>query len=220
MTGAEGKSTYVVELSVGPGGSRWAELHAYADPAHVRWVIERFCKNLGGMSAYHAIWYGAILGVWTLQRGEVTSFVDLHAFLTVELPGKGTAKLDDREGCLRLVLERRKEIHLAERANAEDGDDEEEDEYGDEDFDDVDLQTYEEMVLKADWSAVAAELSPLDPPLLASGERTAVAIADRWKMQRRSYLFLGHTIRFGSYDEEAGATLAGPVPFADLEVDE
>lgn len=193
------KSCYVVELSVGPGGSRWAELHAYSQPAHVRWVIEQFCKNPGGMSAYHAIWYGAVLGVWTIQGGEVTVFLDLHPLLRAGLDGKPTVALDDNKGCLRLVREGRPEV-----------DEDEDEESDDEDYDDADFDTYERMVLTFDWKVIAARLPALEPPLLAPGEQTTTVRAKKAGLPKGTYLQLERSVSFGSRDVECGNDLPGP----------
>jgi len=87
-------SCYVLELSVQPGGSRWAELHTYPQPGHLRLILEQFCANEGGLSAYHAIWYGATLGIWVIQRGAVAAFVDLHPHIRATL-GERSLLLSD-----------------------------------------------------------------------------------------------------------------------------
>jgi hypothetical protein len=87
-------SCYVLELSVQPGGSRWAELHTYPEPGHLRLILEAFCANEGGLAAYHAIWYGATLGIWVIQRGEVAAFVDLHPHIRATL-GERSLLLSD-----------------------------------------------------------------------------------------------------------------------------
>lgn len=97
MSPPQEKSCYVVETSVGPGGARWAELHAYTDLRHVRHCIDRFCHNGGGDPAYLGIHYGATLSVWTIQRGVVTDFLDLHPFIEVKLGDQPAVKLDDNE---------------------------------------------------------------------------------------------------------------------------
>jgi len=211
MGNPQKKSCYVVEMSVGPGGSRWAELHAYTELAHVRWAIDRLCQNDCGTAAYHAISYGATVGIWTIQRGEVAAFLDLHPFIAAELEGKPAAKLSDHDGCMRILVERRKEL------SREDGDDEDEEELEEEEILDIDLEIYEEMALTADWEAIASRLPPLEEPLLGPGER---ACQDNPRgipePHEGTYFYLDENIRFGSYDVENGDVLDGPVPFESL----
>ncbi|MEZ4448538.1 MAG: hypothetical protein R3B09_03585 [Nannocystaceae bacterium] len=210
MAALREKSCYALELSVGPGGSRWGELHAYTEPEHLRWVIDGFCQNRGGMSAYHGIWYGARLGVWVIQRGAIVGFVDLHPLLAVTVPGAGTAPLSDTGACDRLVVARRRQLALES--------DEDPDEFEEEadELDDVTFEIYEAITMALDYEALRAALPPLEAPLLASGQRTA----RRWCMDEARpqgiYLFVGKSVRFGSYEVECGLTLDGPIPFPPL----
>jgi len=204
----EDKSCYVVELSVGPGGSRWAELHAYTEPLHLKYAVDIFCGDTSGTSAYHGIWYGAILGIWTIQRGVVADFLDLHPFIKVTLGEKAPLRLSDNEACGNLVRERRREILKACEK------DKDEDEF-DADYHDVDQDVFAEIRMEADWEAIAAKLPPLEPPLLQSGER-AKQENPRGIGDEEGYFFLDGNIRFGSYECENGETLPGPVPFQEL----
>ncbi|MDI3283730.1 hypothetical protein [Polyangium sp. 15x6] len=202
MAPPQDRSCYVLELSVGPGGSRWAELHAYSNLDHIRACLDVFLENGGGMSAYHAIWYGATLGIWTVQRGNVVGFLDLHSFLQVRLGDGPAVPLSDTAAARALVYERRRQRYL------DDGEDEE-DIPGEDDHDDDDWNTYEAMTLAVDWGAVTPRLPALEPPSLAPGERAKLDYSKWRKSPKRMYAGEG-SIRFGSYDPENGERLDPP----------
>jgi hypothetical protein len=215
MTSPPKKSCYVVELSVSPGGSRWAELHAYTEPAHLRAMIERFCENDGGMSAYYSIWYGAVLGVWTLQHGEVAAFLDLHPHIRARIGDWTAVPLADEEGCRRLMVKWR-------RVQGGDPDEEDgEDDSGLDDdllrafIDEGDDEAYEQVKFEADWGAIAARLPALDPPLLGPRESTAVARGKAAPGPDDTSLYA--EVRFGSYHGETGERLDGPDDLADAD---
>jgi hypothetical protein len=90
-------SVYVLECSVQPGGSRWAELHTYTTPGPILRVLDRLCANEHGFFAYHTLWYGAVVGLWTIHHGEVVDFTDLHPYVSVDLREHGVIRLDQRE---------------------------------------------------------------------------------------------------------------------------
>lgn len=206
MAPPQDRSCYVLQLSVSPGGSRWAEHHAYTDLAHVRACLDVFLENGGGMSAYHAISYGATLGIWTVQRGTVVGFVDLHSFIQVRHRDKPPVPLSDEDATRALVYARRLELY---RENGEDEVEDEDELPGPDDYDDYDLTTYEEMTMEVDWAGVVARLGALEPPLLAPGERTKLRY-DKWRKSPRSMYAGGTSIKFGSYDPENGEHLDPP----------
>lgn len=141
-----GKSCYVLELSVQPGGSRWAELHAYTEPGHLKLWLEAFCRN-ETMGAYHAMLYGATLGLWVVQRGVVARFIDLHPHIRAHLPEDGgVVQLDQKE-------------KLEEIASAQ----------AESDFD-----YYDRVRLEPFWDAIELKLPALEAPLLISGGETEV----------------------------------------------
>ena len=204
MAPSQERSCYVLELSVQPGGSRWAELHAYSRLDHIRACLDVFLENGGGTSAYHAIGYGATLGIWTVQRGDVVNFVDLYDFIQVRHRDKPPVSLADDKALRALVYARRLEFY------AEEGEEVDAEEIPDaDDWDDYDLTTYEEMTLELDWSAVTARLAPLEPPLLAPGERT-MARYDPGKKKPRYMYAQSRSVRFGSYEVENGERLEPP----------
>ncbi|MCY1054252.1 hypothetical protein [Nannocystis sp. SCPEA4] len=198
MPPAVPRSCYIVELSVQPGGSRWAELHVYSEVQHVRACVDQFVANDDGLSTYHAVWYGATLGVWLVQRGEVVEFVDLEPHLSARIDGSEWVPLSQAQALV-----------LAARPRDEDGDEEEEDDRLPADFEDCDLDAYGRMELRIDWEAVAACLPALESPQLRPGQRTTVTF--RSKPEIGSYLDDGDEVRFGSWDLEGGDGL--PPPF-------
>ena len=80
------QSCHVLELSVEPGGARFAELYASAKAADLAKALSKFCKNRE-LAAYLGMYYGALLGVWTVEEDTVSAFLDLHEHLRVYMPG-------------------------------------------------------------------------------------------------------------------------------------
>jgi hypothetical protein len=202
-------SCYVLELSVSPGGSRWAELHAYSDPAHIQACLAGFCRNTSGFSAYHAIWYGATLGVWVIQAGTVVDFIDVHPNIGVQLGDRAPVPLQDETTRALVVAERVKRIQ-AERAGKppEEGEDDDNEDIASDDYNDVDMDIYEAMKLHLDWAAVASRLPTLAPPLLEPGDRTHVRFSAA--LTARGYLVDKDVIKFGSREQESGDVIDPP----------
>jgi|LNFM01.1.fsa_nt_gb hypothetical protein len=198
------KSAYVIETSVGPGGSRWAEIHAYSDKSHIEAVLRQFCENQS-MQAYHAIWYGADLFVYAVQRGAVQQAIDLHAHIFAKTSSSSSVRLDDEDGLRKMVLDAVREARAA--GGAEDNADAD-DEVDTVDWDDLDdWDVFDRVELFVDWPAIEAKLAPLEAPLLLAGQRTSLECDINNVGQ---YLMLSRTLRFGSEDREAGARLAPP----------
>jgi hypothetical protein len=187
----KGRSCYVLELSVGPGGSRWAEVHAYPEARTLQRWLAHFCRNEGGFSAYHAIWYGATLAIWVVEAGEVTRMIDLHPHLRAHLPDGTSLRLDDQAQRDRIGEER---------------------EDADADGEGNPFEYFERVTLETDWDAIAKELPELAPPLLHPGERTAVKNPwwDVKRGQRQTPTYVKHDVQYGSFDEEAGDALELP----------
>ncbi|MBZ5715328.1 hypothetical protein [Nannocystis pusilla] len=192
MPSAVPRSCYVLELSVQPGGSRWAELHVYSEVQHVRACIDQFVANDDGLSTFHAVWYGATLGVWLVQRGEVVEFVDLEPHLGARIDGGDWVPLSQAQA-------------LAIAARPRDEDDEEEED----DRSPAELAAHDRMELRIDWEAVAARLPALESPQLRPGQRTTVTFRSDPGVD--SYLDDGGEVRFGSWELEGGDAL--PPPF-------
>ncbi len=181
MTSAP-RSCLVLELSVQPGGSRWAELHAYTDPSHIRACLEVFCDDPCGLSAYHAIYYGARLGIWVIQAGEVSTFIDLHPFILARLPGGDAVPVRERAALL---------------AMAGVGEDEELDSF----------DAFEDFTLTANWPAVLERLPKLREPRLEPGEHTSVRFSDA----RPGDTYLNaFGVTFGSLEAESGERIDPP----------
>lgn len=207
------RSCYVLETSVQPGGSRWAELHAYVELADIHTCLAGFLANSDGNSTYHAIRYGMVFGVWTVQRGELVDFLDLHRFVTVHHPDHPPVPLIDDDATGAIVYARRRQIYLADGA-------EEDDIPGPDEWDDCDIDVYSEMTMSIDWPSVLLHLSVLTPPLLAPGHQTPLhnAISDPKKSPRGSYL--RSTVRYGSHDVENGNPLLQLSDFEDDDEDD
>lgn len=197
---AEAKSAYVIETSVGPGGSRWAEIHAYNDKSHIEAVLRSFCENRS-MEAYHAIWYGADLYAYAVQRGAVTVAIDLHRHLYAKIGSSPSVRLDD-EAALRAMI-------LASVRAARESDDELDEDDNDEAlWDDLgDWDVFDRVELFVDWPAIDALLPALEAPWLGPGQRTPLACA---LSNVGAYLTLSQTLRFGSEDRETGVRLSPP----------
>lgn len=191
------RSAYILELSVQPGGSRWAEVHVYSKLEHIRAWLEQFCKN-DSMAAYHAIWYGATLAIWVVQKGEVVQFVDLHHYIRAKLDDHESILIADQDACLELVRKARP---------AREDDDEDEDEEEDDDWDDDDIDTLDRVKLELSWIEISAQLPALEPPLLKPGQE--IRIKHKKKPLVDTYVESGvHS--YGSYDHEGGVNLDPP----------
>lgn len=169
-------SAYILELSVGPSGSRWGELHTWTERWQLRAILEQFCENDDNLAAYHSIFYGATLGVWVVQQGRLVEFVDLHPFILVTLP-EGQRPLAE---------------FLADqpaRAAFLDG-------HEDEWLDDVELTLF--------WDPVEERLPPLLPPLLGPEDEVAFTSARLPNAPADSYLEFANPLSLRSIDYEAG----------------
>jgi hypothetical protein len=206
VTAPRDLSCYVLELSVSPGGSRWAELHAYCDPAHLRALLAGFCANNSGFSAYHAIGYGATLGVWVVQAGDVVDFIDVHPNIRVHLGDRPPLRLDD-DAARALVVEERAGRLQAGRDGKPTADGEDDD-LASEDYNDIDMDIYAAMELRLDWAAVESRLPPLAPPLLGPGDRTHLRFSGA--LGARGYLIDKEVIKFGSREQESGDVIEPP----------
>lgn len=191
---SEKKSTYVLETSVGPGGARWAEIHAYSDVAHIEACVRVFCENTA-TQAYYAIWYGADLWLYAIERGEITFKLDLHPFLYAKLAGRGPHRLDERDALAAMITG-----VVREESGEEDTDEEA---LGLDDLDD--WEVFDRVELFVDWPAVLAKVPALEGPLLAPGERTRINPANA-----AAYLAISSTLRYGSEDRESGERLDPP----------
>jgi hypothetical protein len=76
------RSFYLLEMSVPPGAFRQAELHTYSDLDLIRRVLESWADSCsdGGDIVFAS---GATLGIWVVQLGKVTAYIDLrdHVFV-------------------------------------------------------------------------------------------------------------------------------------------
>jgi hypothetical protein len=98
------------------------------------------------MAAYFAIWYGATLAIWVVQRGEVTQVIDLHPHIRAEFDDK-LVPLTDHD-----TLE-----PLREREEDNDGD-----------------VLMPGVALSLLWDDIEVKLPPLIEPLLTAETRTHV----------------------------------------------
>lgn len=197
---SKGKSTYVLETSVGSGGSRWAEIHAYNSRDHIKACLQAFCAN-EQMQAYHAIWYGAVLAIYTIQRGAVVTCLDLHQHLFARLDETGPLPLTETKTICALVRARRPKSDEPPPA-----DDEEIDPL--DDWDDSDVATFDSVQLTFDWPAIERQLDPLQDPLLGPSESTRIEL--KIKLPEDAYLYSSKTLEYGSEDREAGERIDPP----------
>jgi len=196
------RSAYILELSVQPGGSRWAEEHVYAKLEHIRAVLEAFCKN-DSMAAYHAIWYGTTLAIWVVQKGLVVQYVDLHPHIQARLDDFPPLAITDREGCLELI----RKCRNRQGPNAHNDAD-------DDDWFDEDIEALQRMRLECAWLEVAPQLPELEPPLVQPGQK--IRIKHKKKPKLPTYVETGVHL-YGSYDHEAGIDLVPPFDVTESE---
>lgn len=78
-------STYVIQLSVGEfGGMPWTEHHVFSELSRVREALEAF-STAPLERREHAFWSDATLGVWVVQLGHVTGFVNLSEYFSTTI---------------------------------------------------------------------------------------------------------------------------------------
>lgn len=179
---AEPASAYILELSVGPGGSRWAETHTWTAPWQLKLILEEFCTNDDNLAAYHCIAYGATLGVWVVQRGHLIDFVDLHPYLLVTLPGgkRPLAELLADTGALNAFLDGRADDWL----------------------EDVELTLF--------WDPIEERLPNLEAPLLAPDETAPFEGLPPPAAPKETYLDFANPMTLGSIEHESGEELEPP----------
>lgn len=136
------KSAYILELTPRAPRVKWGELRVLVDGAGLKLALEEFGR--APHAAFHVIISGATLGVWVVQRGVLTDFIDLHPFIRADL-GSGARTLD--------------ELWSDERALGEWGGA----------MDDVD-PWLEHLQLEVFWDPIAEKLPLLEPPCLAPDE--------------------------------------------------
>lgn len=175
-------SAYILELSVGPGGSRWAETHTWTEPWQLRAILEQFCENDGNLAAYHCISYGATLGIWIVQQGRLLDFIDLHPFILVGLPdGKRPLRefLDD-EGALNAYLDGRTDDWL------------------------------EEVELTLVWDPIEEQLPRLLAPVLSPDDEVPFSAEAFPTAPKENYLDFANPLVMGSMEHESGEELDPP----------
>lgn len=175
-------SAYILELSVGPGGSRWAETHTWTEPWQLRLILEEFCANEDNLAAYHCISYGATLGVWVVQNGHLVDFVDLHPYILVTLPGEkrplGEFRAD--EDALNAFLDGREDDWL------------------------------EDVKLTLFWDPIEERLPKLEAPVLAPDESVDFEGLPPPSAPKDSYLSFANPLTLGSMEQESGEELEPP----------
>lgn len=180
------KSAYVVEYSVMPGGARRGNLLVCNTPAHVRAIIAweyAGDPQHAALAADFAAFYGSVIGVWTVQHGKATAFLDLHRYLRARIDGAPPVRLDD-EAALEALREKRE----------------------DEERDFVEAAEFD-----VDWDGIAAALPALEPPLLAPDE--TLVISELGLDVAESHLSLADELAWGWNDTEGEDEYDGfPVP--------
>lgn len=175
-------SAYILELSVGPGGSRWAETHTWTEPWQLKLILEEFCSNDDNLAAYHCISYGATLAIWVVQQGHLVDFIDLHPYLLVTLPdGKrplGEFRAD--EPALNAFLDGREDDWL----------------------EDVELTLF--------WDPIEERLPKLRAPVLQPGESVEFEGTPPPTAPKDSYLSFANPLTLGSIEHESGEELEPP----------
>ena len=175
-------SAYILELSVGPGGSRWAETHTWTEAWQLRLILEEFCANDDNLAAYHCISYGATLAIWVVQEGHLVDFIDLHPYILVTLD----------EGKRPLAEFRADEDALSAFLDAhEDG-------------------WLEDVELTLFWDPIEERLPKLVQPVLENDETVRFEGLAPPVAPRDSYLSHANPMTLGSVDHESGEELEPP----------
>ncbi|GAA2422375.1 hypothetical protein GCM10010191_37670 [Actinomadura vinacea] len=75
-------SCYLLEFSVGPGGSRLGDVYAASDLAALRETFEgRWGDGYDHVIPYQLMWYGAVLHLWVVQKGRIVEGFVLRPYL-------------------------------------------------------------------------------------------------------------------------------------------
>jgi hypothetical protein len=175
-------SAYILELSVHPGGSRWAETHTWTQPWQLRLLLEEFCANTDNLAAYHCISYGATLAIWVVQAGHLVDFVDLHPFIVVTLPdgNRSLAEFLADHRALNAFLDAHEDGWL----------------------EDIELTLF--------WEPIAERLPQLMPPVLLLDESVNFEGVPPPTAPKDSYLSFANPLTLGSKDHEGGGELEPP----------
>lgn len=169
-------SCYVLEFSVQPGGARWAELHCYSDSESIgRGAMQ--VSSEPEVAPYLLLWYGATFGIWSIQMGRVDAFLDLHPYVTAQMPGSTDWHALDSA-----------DLHASVQA------------LGDQDM----FEALNSAVLRVDWSTAQIQLPSLEGQLLMPGETTPVYSDGDWS---DAYLPDEEEVSYGSYEVESGEWL-------------
>lgn len=175
-------SAYILELSVPPGGSAWAETHTWTEPWQLRLILEEFCANDDNLAAYHCLTQRATLGVWVVQRGHLVDFVDLHPYVLVETPAgaRPLGELKADEAALAPLLDGPDDAWL------------------------------EAVRLSLAWDALEERLPTLSSPLLQPDEAIAFEAAPPPTAPRATWLSFVNPMTLGSMEHESGEALEPP----------
>jgi hypothetical protein len=175
-------SAYVLELSARPGGARWAETHTWTEPWQLRMLLDEFCANDDNLAAYHCLAAAATLGIWVVQQGELTRFIDLQPFIFVKQPegARSLAELFADPETLNALL----------------------DAHDDEWLEDVELELF--------WDAIEDQLPALVAPVLQPDEQAPVELVFPPGAPKDSYLSFATPLTLGSVEHESGEELEPP----------
>ncbi len=175
------KSCYILELSIQPGGGRFANIFVENNLDAIRRHLEEtFLSDdarTRGDAAYYALWYGETIALWTVKEGRVIDGLDLHPHLRVKYKTIGPVHLADSEGVA--------PIRAA---------------YGEVDS----LLSGEDFTFFIDWPEIEARMKPLEGALLQPGERMPL-FPDQQVMQAfETYLDTEDSVGHGLSDLENG----------------
>ena len=88
------RDCYVLELSVQPGGARWAELHTYTLKENILSIFRDFVEN-NEMAVFFTVQCEATLKIWVVRNGEVDDDVNLVSYLRIQTEDNGEFDADD-----------------------------------------------------------------------------------------------------------------------------
>lgn len=77
-----GKSFYILEASVAPGGARKSNYHVFNNLSEIKGALMEELTDL-----YLLLWYGEALYLYIIENGKLTDKIDLHPYITIQREG-------------------------------------------------------------------------------------------------------------------------------------
>lgn len=87
------KDCFILEMSVSPGGWRWAEMHTYTKKENIFSILNLY---LNGEMCIPSLGYGVWLYLYVIENGTIIEYIDLHDYLQVKFSGYSLEKTNSQ----------------------------------------------------------------------------------------------------------------------------